>query len=543
LDSQLLSEELTLSKYMKILIESKFPQFQLLDSKEFLEHLKKRGINRNMSDLEFYDKINVVKPVLRLHGSLHESVFKRCHKKLTMFSLKEYLDEKLVELPTDDDYKSWKDWTDSNGDPLCMYYHPVQIVGFEHITDDVKLHLDTQRFLDIDDAEEYVTRVKQNYSKHLESWQKSMKSHWLPRMGFLMLLEESYSPDARQEYFGSADLETSFKKWQEWKSKEFSTKIILKNSSFNHDDIHALYRLLARINHDDPLGHWYPLQSIMKKSRKRQLEGKALVSQDYYDFAAMVEDFIKDEFNEDVLSPDDLGNDNWHERIFGSPFDYDSKKTQNAILDFYMIYPPQKVAIVYEGATEEYVINRILSALRIYLPTSGLSLHNADGADNLLTNFDSFFELAKKEQIDGFVILDQDKKSIAEELVRKGSVTEDMMVVWDNDFELENFGIEKTIEVINDTLKKKDAKTISVNEIKSKLDGNNIMLMNAISDEVRKQNGAKMNSLISKKDIARIIFEPRGIEIEKEFETNKWVPNLPIEIKLQELFRKYPHYL
>jgi hypothetical protein len=52
-----------------------------------------------------------------------------------------------------------------------------------------------------------------------------------------------------------------------------------------------------------------------------------------------------------------------------------------------------------------------------------------------------------------------------------------------------------------------------------------------------------MNSLISKKDIARIIFEPRGIEIEKEFETNKWVPNLPIEIKLQELFRKYPHYL
>lgn len=528
---------------MKILLESKFPQFHLLNSKEFLEHLKKRGIKTKLSDLEFYDKINVVKPVLRLHGSLQESIFKRCHEKLTMFSLKEYVDKKLVALPTNNDYKPWKEWLDSHNDPLCMYYHPVQIVGFEHITNGVKLTLNAQRFLDISDANEYVSNVKQNYSENLQRWQKAMKGHWLPRMGFLMLLEESYSPDATQEYFGGANLETSFEKWQEWKSNEFSTKSIIENSSFDHEDIHALYRLLARINHDDPLGYWYPLQSIMKKSRKRQLVGTALISQDYYDFAAMVQDFIKDEFDEEVSPPDDLGDDKWHERIFGSPFDYDTKKTQKAVLDYYLIYPPQKVAIVYEGATEEYVINRILKALRIYLPTSGLTFHNAEGADNLLTNFDSFFELAKKEQIDGFVILDQDKKSIAEELIRKGSVKEDMMVVWNNDFELENFGIEKTVEVINDALKKKSANIISVDEIKSKLDGRDMMLMNAISDEVRKQNGVKLDSLVSKKDVAEIIFESRAIEIEKEFETNKWVPNLSIEKKLQELFRKYPHYL
>ncbi|MBM2819829.1 MAG: hypothetical protein HW410_1511 [Nitrosarchaeum sp.] len=197
---------------------------------------------------------------------------------------------------------------------------------------------------------------------------------------------------------------------------------------------------------------------------------------------------------------------------------------------------------MYEGATEDYVIKRILEALKIYMPKSGLTLHNAEGADNLLNNFDSFFELAKHEAIDGFVIIDQDKKFIGDELVRKGSVKEDMVIVWDNDFELENFGIEKMVDVVNNVLKSKSAKTILISEIKSKMDQNNIMLMNAISDEVRKQNGVKLDDFVSKKKLATIIFEPRAIEIEKEFET-QWIPRLPIEKKLQALFKKYPHYM
>ncbi|MBM2819830.1 MAG: hypothetical protein HW410_1512 [Nitrosarchaeum sp.] len=297
---------------MKILLQSKFPQFRLLDSKEFLDHLKKRGIKRQISDLEFYDKMNMIKPVLRLHGALQESVFKRCPKTLSMLSLQDYLTQNLVEFPSDNDYKIWKEWVDKWGDPLCMYYHPVQIVGFEHVTNGVKLHLGVQKFLDITDPVNYVTIVKKNYLKDLKGWQKSMKDHWLPRMGFLMLLEESYSPDVTQEYFGGTNLNTSFEKWQEWKSNEFSTKSVIQNSSFTKEDIFALYNLLARINHDDPLGNWFPLQSIIKKSRKRQLIGEALVSQDYYDFATMVRHFIKDEFNEDVLPPDDLGDDKWH---------------------------------------------------------------------------------------------------------------------------------------------------------------------------------------------------------------------------------------
>ena len=536
-----MGDDFTLSKYMEILLRSRFPQFSLLSAKEFLANLKRRGIHRTLRDLEFYDKIQVVKPVLRVHGTC-DSTFKRCPKTLTMSSLKYYLDKQLVDLPSNGDYKPWKEWIDVNGDPLYMYYHRAQIVGFESITNDVRLNLDPQGFLEIFEPGEYVSGIKKHYSKTLQSCEKRVKDHWLPRIGFLMLLEESYSPDATHTYFGDRNPETTIQKWQEWKSSEFSTKSVIENSALNAEDIFALYCLLAGINRDDPLRHWYPLLSIMKKSRKRQLAGKALVSQDYYDFATMVRYFIEDEYDQNVSPPDDLGDRHWHERLFGTPFDYDSSKTQRAILDYYMFYPPKKVAILYEGTTEDYVIKRILEALQIYIPKSGLTLHSAGGADNLQSNFDSFFELAKQENIDGFVIVDQDRKAVVDALVRKCSVKKDMTVVWNNDFEFDNFGVEKVVKVVNDILKDKSQKTITISEINSKLDKNS-MLMNAVSNEVRKQTGDKLDSFISKTKIAERIFEPRASEIDNEYQTNGWVPNLPIEKKLQELFSKYPSYL
>ena len=103
---------------MKILLDSKFSQFNLLSAEEFLAYVKKRGIHRKISDLEYYDKIQVVKPVLRLRGSLHERLVKKCTKNLSIYTLENYKQENLIELSSDDDYKPWKTWLDEHNDPL-----------------------------------------------------------------------------------------------------------------------------------------------------------------------------------------------------------------------------------------------------------------------------------------------------------------------------------------------------------------------------------------------------------------------------------------
>lgn len=527
---------------MKILLDSKFSQFNLLSAEEFLAYVKKRGIHRKISDLEYYDKIQVVKPVLRLRGSLHERLVKKCTKNLSIYTLENYKQENLIELSSDDDYKPWKTWLDEHNDPLCMYYHPAQIVGFDHITKGVQLNLSPQKFLEITNPEEYVSMVKEKYSKNLEGWQKAVQDSWLPRIGFLMLLEESYAIHVRQEYFRGKSDENTFDKWQDWKFEKFSPESIMENSPLDKEKILALYSLLARINHDDPIGDWYPLQYIIKRSRKRQLFGLALLSQDYYEFATMVSHFIHDLYDETVLEPDDLGNDGWKERIFGAPFDYATKKTQNSILDYFLFNPPPNVAIVYEGSTEELIIKKILDALDVYLPKSGLLLHNAEGASNIESNFESFFKLAKEQEIDCFVIVDNDKKEIVENFLRNGKIKTDMYIVWQNDFEFDNFGIDIVIAAVNEILTSKSAKPIAVEKVKNQVD-EGVMLMNAISSDVRNVNGVKLDELVSKTELAKNLFHDRVNEIRLEYEKGDWAPKLPIEQKLRELFRKYPHYL
>src|SRR5579863_7427472 len=105
-----MTNDFTLSKYMKILLDSNFPQFHLLSAKSFLKFLEERDIERRIEDLEYYDEIGICKPVLRLHGSLVNDHFKTCTDGFSINGIYEYYKNNLVELPTDDDFKPWKDW-------------------------------------------------------------------------------------------------------------------------------------------------------------------------------------------------------------------------------------------------------------------------------------------------------------------------------------------------------------------------------------------------------------------------------------------------
>ena len=56
-----------ISHYMKLLLKSEFPQFNLLTPGQFLKELEKRNIRLWERDLEYFDKIGIIKPCLRLN--------------------------------------------------------------------------------------------------------------------------------------------------------------------------------------------------------------------------------------------------------------------------------------------------------------------------------------------------------------------------------------------------------------------------------------------------------------------------------------------
>jgi hypothetical protein len=91
----------SISQYMEILLNSEFLQFKVLSSDEFLTFLNRIGIEFSLSELEYYDKKDIIKPALKLH----KPKIKDQHQKYATilndaFSMKNYYYKHgLIEFP------------------------------------------------------------------------------------------------------------------------------------------------------------------------------------------------------------------------------------------------------------------------------------------------------------------------------------------------------------------------------------------------------------------------------------------------------------
>ena len=86
--------------------------------------------------------------------------------------------------------------------------------------------------------------------------------------------------------------------------------------------------------------------------------------------------------------PDDVcrsDNGKWKERIYGDPFDYNTKKTQSQILKYFLVDRPIEIVIIVEGETEEKVIELILEARGVDRESDGFFVYNIQGQNNLCT--------------------------------------------------------------------------------------------------------------------------------------------------------------
>lgn len=181
----------------------------------------------------------------------------------------------------------------------------------------------------------------------------------------LMLLESPYAIDIERPIYTHPYDRQYFAKYAEWRMLRFVPRTILHTGGFDIDDVKRVYGHLARLGNDkDSLVHWYTLVELTKRSMRQMLCGSALLSQNYYELAKMTQAFARD-LDVELLDADDYCNGDggkWKPKIYGEPFDYRSSRTQMRIRDRFFKDRPYRVAIIFEGPSEEKAITMILKA-------------------------------------------------------------------------------------------------------------------------------------------------------------------------------------
>jgi hypothetical protein len=399
----------------------------------------------------------------------------------------------------------------------------------------------------IKNFQELFEKVKSETLIGIAGSKKSYEEFWIPRIGLLIMLDEAYGPLVKPFKLNIySNHKAQVEQWNKWRQSVFNPRDILKNSNLTIENVKELYEGVATEGEwMDPLSKWFVLQRIIKESVKMKLKGTALYAQHCYQIAKMVYYFIYDLTGEKMYEPDDIMNGNghgqWKSRVYGDPFDYTTKKTQKRILDIFLIDRPFRAGIVFEGDTEQVVIESILTALRVNKEKDGFFLYNARGQKNIIYNLKSLYDISKKEDIELFLILDNDERAACVKDELKNLINRQNIKIWKKDFEYDNFGIDTLVNNLNANLVTKGYRVVSTSDIKQLLKKSNKVLMNVVSNAVFRENGVKLDDILSKSELAKKLIAARVLEIEEErFEGNGWNPKLPIEKVLNEIFHKIP---
>ena len=532
---------------MKLLLKSDFPQFRLLNIRDFLKELQKRDITLSESDLEYFDKVGIIRPCLRLilpdsderqsSFSIHNSPFK----------WKQLFSKKLLEFPKEGDFKSWKTF-ESKNIKKSLYYHPKQILFIkEQILPEKYVIKGRSLNQKINDPAKTLKYHQNIYLNSIKWMKKKTQDCHNYLVGLLMLLEEPYKPILiNRIYLNNNDLQ-HVKKWEKWKKTTYNPNSFLKKSKLSVSELKKIYQdMVYDVTKLDPINQWNPFPQIIKRNKKLQLEGIGLYAQDYFDALEFLKFFIKDLSKEIMPSPYDSGNwyIDWKELKYGKPYDINSTKTQKLIISDFTKFRPIITSIIYEGDTEKIVITNILKAINVGKPKIfGINLYNICGSGNLnQKNLDGFISRSLSESDNIYVIIDKDAERLLKKHIDSKTLKQENCVIWDKDFELDNFGLSKVVEVINKELKKKKLKPISTKSVTTQMNKKS-SLFKALHDILYKEQSVNLEKdIISKPKLAMKILQPRMRQIKKEYRDNKWIPTYPIEKELSKILNDVKVY-
>lgn len=541
---------------MRRAINSRFPQYELLKSVDFLRLLKDFDINFNGGNfnpqlLEYYDRYNIIKPIMRINRRLSNKPNQKKYSPYTLDNIvirDDYLCHGQVRFPEEEEvFQEWSDYKDGSEERTILCYHRAQFMSFEDLR--LRSALTVTPF-DIEnmsqDPRGFATGWQQGLEDVIRTSRDTYRRYWIRRIGLLILLEEAYAPLARKfrTPLTTGKSGSFSENWEKWRVQEFSAERLLEIIKMTIPEVQEFYDSLVSTRgfNNDPLKHWFVFQQYIKDSKLAKLRLQALRAQEYYRWARMVNEFIYDLTKRPMPAPDELNNPTLKDDLYAENFNYLNSEHRKRVLNDFLEEQLPQMEIAVEGDTEVYVINAILRARNVKPDREGLIILNTTGS-NMERRIEGYIHTAKEHDIRFFVIADNDKKDIVDRWMSTGIIRRRMTKVWKDDFESDNFGKRKVLKVVNAALSNASFMGITLKDIKAKTEeamrkNRKISFMRALELANCKKNKCDVYSIISKKEIARSLIEKRLTEIAKEYQSDEWKTPMPIERVIKRILTK-----
>jgi hypothetical protein len=211
----------------------------------------------------------------------------------------------------------------------------------------------------------------------------------------------------------------------------------------------------------DPLAAWWLLVDQASRRAKERLRGSARVALDYYDAARVVRGWHFNLTGQRLPDIDELTDPERaravKERDFGSADTRNNRRALVGLLDYYGLYP-WRVQLIVEGPSETKLLAELLEL------AFG---HSFDSLGILVVEFGGAGIPKKAEEFLGRVrayanyyllVFDNEGKAakFADELKRRGIITDDEAHLWTSDLEADNFTVGELCDVAEGHIRQQD---------------------------------------------------------------------------------------
>lgn len=537
-----------LSSYMQELIKLDVPQFELLNSSRFVDFLRVRDIRLSKEDLEHFEKVGFLYPILRLRRPKTSEGDKYRYSGIFEGSWmwKEYAQKGLLEFPDSTNSRPWVEYKDGYEDSTFIYYHPYQIFLVERFLSLTQLLLTSSYLEEATDCKKMFEQAKNMHEHTKRSFLKARPT-LIKQIGLLLLLQNAYEPVYRQRIHLTFEKD-SFETWLYWKEKEFSPSEVLEDSGMQLEEVKNLRNYFAaQTAFIDPLSHWYPLIRLVQFAKKERMKGSALLAQDYYEIVGILNLFLMDLTGEKQPDPDDIMDGRqgkWKKEFYGREFDYSDKEIQRKIVSDYLDVAIPKVVLLVEGYSEETAIPILMEAFGKVPENEGIAIHNFEGTGGIAPfNVSAVLRVARDQKVGSYLIVDNDQgvRELVQQLTGKLKLlNDDCFKIWDTDFEQENFGIDLVVGTVNEELMAKGLPTIEMNAVKREVSTSpNKKLFKVVRDECWLRNNVDLEIYVSKKSLARTLSTKRAEEIVHEVNEGKYKPKWKIEEEILKIHERF----
>jgi len=392
------------------LIRKSHPQRALLTPGQFATDARSRGIGVSENDLEEFEAMGVLFPVVRWRmNSTYHRVARRnddgsvdCNPvaldappgdgsdvvqlcEAPFFSgrlLTEILPQRTILWSrTGQDFVPWNARGDAETGEVCTFYHETQLIRLDEIASSFTFRW---RMHELPDADRWDGMRTQTEREIEASRSRLVGSHgeYLHELALLLAIEDVYLPEIRRAFSGLGEERTP--EWHRWR-ESLDVRDAASRLDWQCDALRA-YRedLACRGRALDPNEHFWMLFRSMPFSARRRLRDRALLAWDCYETAEIVGSLLRDLTGEPQPHVDDIwgGGGGWKSRAYGlapGEIDHSTGNILPSLTRQLGLDVRPRVLWVVEGDTEEAFVRRYCELHGIDLESCLVVLRNIKG--------------------------------------------------------------------------------------------------------------------------------------------------------------------